>query len=159
MERRFIYRRFVRTLAAASALAATAACAAGEAESPLVLDDAWARPAIHLGDAAGHADVNSAAYMVLRNRGATADRLIGASSPAARVVELHRSSLEDGIMRMEHVDAIELPPRSEVRLEPGGYHLMLIGIRESLEVGDTVEITLHFEYGGTLTRRIPVAQP
>lgn len=155
MRSHIFLRRALLTLAATIALGGAVACALGEADSSLVVDDAWVRPAVHLGDS----DVNSAAYMLLRNRAATPDRLVGAASPAARVVEIHRSSLDDGIMRMEHVHAIDIPPRGELRLEPGGYHLMLIGIREPLEVGDSVEITLHFEHGGEITRRVPVGQP
>lgn len=95
-----------------------------------------------------HGGATSAVYLVLRNRGREGDRLIGARTDVARTVELHHSSIEDGIMRMRQVDAVEVPARGEARLEPGGYHIMLIGLVRGLEVGDRFEVTLEFEKSG-----------
>ena len=54
-----------------------------------------------------------------------------------------------GMMTMQPVESIEVPAGETVALEPGGYHVMLIGLVEDLEVGDTVEVTLEFESGET----------
>lgn len=90
----------------------------------------------------------SAAYFVLRNRGGEADRLVAARTEVAGTVELHRSAIEDGVMRMRQVESIEVPARGEVSLAPGGYHLMLIGLTRELKDGDRFTITLDFERSG-----------
>ena len=135
-------------------------CAASDGTEQLRIEDGWVRPVpLMSGLSEGEtADVNSAAYMVLRNPSGEADRLIGATTTAARAVELHLSSLDDGIMRMRQVDAIEVPAQGEVRLEPGGYHLMLIGVTEPLEEGGEVAVNLHFDRAGEVTVRVPIAQ-
>lgn len=135
-------------------------CAATDASHELRIEDSWVRPVpLMSGLSDGDmADVNSAAYMVLRNPADEADRLIGATTKAARAVELHHSTLEDGIMRMRQVEAIEVPARGEVRLEPGGFHLMLIGVNETLEDGGEVALNLHFDRAGEVTVRVPIAQ-
>ncbi len=94
---------------------------------------------------------NGAAYLRgIRNTGAEPDRLIGASTPVARAVEIHRSAVDaDNVMRMRRVDAIELPPNVEVRLRHGGeYHLMLIDVKQPLKNGDRFPMTLRFERAG-----------
>ena len=111
--------------------------------------DAWARPTA----LEGAAQENSAAYLVIQNRGAGADRLIGVETDVANAVELHRSILEDGIMRMRRIDALEIPARGEVVLEPGGYHVMLIDLKAPLAAGDAVPLTLRFERTGEVEVR------
>lgn len=105
------------------------------------------------------AGTTTAAYVVIRNEGAAADRLVGASTDVAGATELHQSRVEDGIMRMRQVEAIEVPAKGEVRLEPGGYHLMLIGPTRDLHPGDRFEATLEFEKSGTRTIEIEVRHP
>jgi len=99
---------------------------------------------------AGHhgAGGNSAVYLVIRNRGREDDRLVGARTDVARAVELHLSVVEDGVMRMRQVDAVSVPPRGELRLQPGGYHLMLIDLARELKEGDRFDLTLDFEKSG-----------
>ena len=72
---------------------------------------------------------NSAAFMQLINRGQEAVALIGARSEASRVVELHTHTQEQGVMRMRQIKRIELPAGERVDLQPGGLHLMLIGLQ------------------------------
>jgi copper(I)-binding protein len=74
----------------------------------------------------------------------------------AGVVELHRSAIEDGVMRMRQVEAIEVPASGQMRLEPGGYHLMLIGVKRELRNGDRFPITLEFELSGTQVLEVEV---
>ena len=94
---------------------------------------------------------NSAAYMILRNVGNAPERLTGAGSGAARIAELHRTTIDpQGMARMGRVAAIDLAPGGEARLEPGGYHLMLMGVSRTLSEGDTVKLYLHFEVTGSL---------
>jgi periplasmic copper chaperone A len=85
----------------------------------------------------------------LRNGGAEVDHLVGARTPKARVVELHRSVVDAGVMRMRPVDAIELPPGRELRLMHGGeFHLMLIELAAPLADGDRFPMWLRFAKAG-----------
>lgn len=145
---------------ALTSLVLLSACAASDNTLELGVDDAWVRPVPLLdGLSEGEvADINSAAYMVLRNPGAEADRLVGATTSVARAVELHHSTLEDGVMRMREVETIEVPERGETRLDPGGFHLMLIGVSEPLEEGGEVTLHLHFERAGEIQINAPIVQ-
>ncbi|MFP7672615.1 copper chaperone PCu(A)C [Marivita sp. S0852] len=99
-----------------------------------------------------------AAFMMIRNTGDEADRLIGADSDAAARVELH-THLEDanGVMRMIHVeDGFELPVDGEIAMVRGGKHVMLIGLTNALNHGDSISVTLSFEKAGDVVVDIPV---
>jgi copper(I)-binding protein len=87
-------------------------------------------------------------FMKLDNTGNIADRLLRASTPAADRVELHGAVVDAADIQMQAVKAIELPPGVDVMLQPGGLHLMLIGLKDPLEKGETVPLTLTFERGG-----------
>ncbi|MGA1318603.1 MAG: copper chaperone PCu(A)C [Rubrivivax sp.] len=103
-----------------------------------------------------------AAYLRgIRNTGGQADRLIGASTPAARAVEIHRSVIDaQHVMRMRAIDGIDLPPKGEVRLRHGGeHHLMLIGLQQPLKDGDRFPMTLRFEKAGEREVMVWVQQP
>jgi len=96
-------------------------------------------------------------YLVIRNEGERADRLVGATSPAAGRVMIHRSVERDGTTSMEHQHhGIAIPADGEVKLEPGGYHLMLMQLGERLEKGDRVPLTLEFEQAGTIEVELAV---
>lgn len=71
--------------------------------------------------------------------------LVSASSPVAGVVELHTMSMDDGVMRMRPVPKIDLPAGKAVELKPGGYHVMLMDLKQPLKTGDIVPITLKVE--------------
>ena len=71
--------------------------------------------------------------------------LLSASSPVAGVVELHTMSMDDGVMRMRPVPKIDLPAGKAVELKPGGYHVMLMDLKQPLKTGDIVPITLKVE--------------
>ncbi len=103
-----------------------------------------------------------AAYLrTLRNTGDQPDRLLGAATPAARSVEIHRSVVDaQKVMRMRAVDGIDLPPMAEVRLRHGGeYHLMLIDLKQPLKEGDRFPMTLRFERAGEREVMVWVQQP
>jgi copper(I)-binding protein len=123
-----------------------AAGAAGQspATSPITVEGAWARTSPMI-ERAG------AAYMVIRNAGATDDALIGASSSASAVVEIHQTTADpSGVMMMAPVGMIPVPAGGEAVLEPGGYHIMLIDLVAPLEEGATVDLRLSFQSGLTL---------
>lgn len=88
----------------------------------------------------------AAGYMTIRNAGSVADRLVGAETPRTNSVELHEMSVTDGIMRMRPIPGgIAIPPGQEVRLAPGGLHLMLIGPQGGFAQEARVPLTLIFE--------------
>jgi copper(I)-binding protein len=99
----------------------------------------------------------AAGYMVLRNKGA-ADRLVGASSPAAARVETHVTEKDGEVLRMKQVKGYDVPARGSFELKPGGAHLMLIDIRQPFKEGDRVPVTLRFENAGEVKIELPVSR-
>lgn len=100
---------------------------------------------------------SAGAYLTLENRGQAGDRLVAASTPVARRVELHTMSMDGNVMRMREVDAIALKPSSKVEMRPGeGYHLMLIGLNQSLQAGQSFPLTLQFEKAGKVEVKVAV---
>ncbi len=99
---------------------------------------------------------NSAAFMTLMNHGDSARSLVEAKSPAAKVVELHTHTMEDGMMKMRRIDKIDIPAQGSTVLEPGGLHVMLIGLTQDLNIGDKVSVTLVFANGEEQQVEAPV---
>jgi copper(I)-binding protein len=136
-------------LASATLLLATPARAHHDTKiGSIVIGHPWARAAL--------AGANGAAYMTLRNTGRDADRLLAASTPVARTVELHTHIRDGEVMRMRPVADIPIPPGETVRLRPGGLHVMLIGLTEPLRQGTTVPLTLRFERAGETTVQLEI---
>ncbi len=119
---------------------------------PFVIRNVWAR-------AAKQADTLSAVYMVIENTGDEPDRLLHAHSDVAGTIELHETKMENGVMKMQPVASIEVPPRGTVELKPGGLHVMLIGLTRDLNPGDTFVLELHFEKAGHVEVQAVVQQP
>jgi copper(I)-binding protein len=113
------------------------------------IEDAWARPV----PAAGG---NGAIFFRLVNAGNESDQLVGGQSPVAGTVEVHKTTMEEGVMKMEHIAALEVPAKSEVLLKPGDYHVMLIDVSTTLAPGDTLPITLNFEKSGEMALDVEV---
>ena len=99
---------------------------------------------------------NSAAFMMVKNGGSTDHAMVGGSTPAADVVELHTHIKEDGMMKMRQIPRIEVPANEMVELAPGGLHVMLIGLKGQLKPGESVELTLEFEDGSAMQLSAPV---
>ena len=101
---------------------------------------------------------NSAAFMTLRNDADAANAVVSASSPAAKVVELHTHIMDGGMMKMRQVDKIEIPAKGATELKPGGLHIMLIGLNEQLKPGMKISLTLKFADGSETTVEAPVQE-
>jgi hypothetical protein len=86
-----------------------------------------------------------AAYMVITNTGKVPVQLSGVDSRDFASVEVHQSIMHNGKMRMMALESLAIAPGKSVVLEPGGYHLMLIGPRKKLQAGDRVVLRLHFD--------------
>ena len=141
-----------------AALLLTSACAPSSpaptpttAQRPagISVDGAWAR-------AASGAGATSAIYLKIHNAGTADDQLIGARSDAARTVEVHRSSMDNGIMRMSPAGPVPVPAGGDVALEPGGLHVMLMDLPADLAEGSKIDLTLVFEVAGDVPVRVPV---
>lgn len=99
---------------------------------------------------------NGAVFMTVVNKGHQADRLISVSSDIAKKVELHTHKMDGDIMRMRHVDDIRVDTGASVALKPGGYHVMLMGLKKPLKKGETFSLTLEFQHAGKKTINVPI---
>ena len=95
-------------------------------------------------------DLPAGGYVTLGNHGDTAVSLVGASSSAYAYIMLHKSTVTNGMSHMSMIDKLVVPAHGQVRLAPGGYHLMLMHAVHPLKPGDVVKLTLHFASGSTL---------
>ena len=118
---------FSLVLTSVAALAQTAA---------VKVDGAWARATVQ-------GQRGTGAFMTLTAKDGT--RLVGVSSPAAGVAEVHEMKMEGDIMKMRAVPALELPAGKKVELKPGGYHVMLMDLKTPLAKDTTVPVTLLFK--------------
>ncbi|MCK0209618.1 copper chaperone PCu(A)C [Starkeya koreensis] len=90
-------------------------------------------------------------YLSLHNEGKEADTLVSATVEIAEKAEIHEMSVKDGVMTMRQLaNGIEIPAGGEVKLAPGGFHLMLMGLKQPLKEGETFKGTLTFAKAGTV---------
>ncbi len=153
----------IRNLFAAAALGSTvllAACnAAPETDAPAATEAAtsaiaitgpWSRETAEGQNAGG-------AFMTIANTGTAADRLTGGSTPVAARVEIHTMTMENDVMRMRQLeDGLEIPAGGEVTLKPGSFHVMLMDLKQPLQAGEKVPLTLTFAGAGTLETELEV---
>ena len=98
-----------------------------------------------------------AGYMTLTNIGTEADRLLAAEGEIAERIEIHQTVVTDGVARMqEQTEGLALEPGTTVVLEPGGLHLMMLGLTGPLNEGDDVPLTLTFEQAGEIEIELAV---
>ena len=127
--------------------------AATPVQNPSIrLDGPWVRRAPFMKDT----DSNTAGYVTIVNGGRSADTLLSATADVAKSVEIHETRNMSGMMMMEPVARIAVPPAARIELKPGGYHLMLIGLKRALGPSQTVMLTLVFERAGPITTRAVV---
>ncbi len=129
-------------------LALTLGTAAARAQT--VATDPWVRAT-----AAGQ----KATGLFVELKSPTAARLVGGSSPVASLVEVHEMTMEGGVMRMRALDALALPAGQAVSLKPGSYHVMLMGLKDTVKPGDTVPVTLTIERDGGKTETLQLQAP
>ncbi len=88
-------------------------------------------------------------YLVIKNQGGSADRLVGATTRAAGRVEIHEMAMTGSVMTMRALPrGLDLPAGQEVKLEPGGFHIMFMELKAPLKEGDKVPVTLEFQRAG-----------
>ena len=92
-----------------------------------------------------------AVYLSIMNMGAKSDELIGMSSTAASSAMLHQSKDENGVMKMEMLDILEIPAGKTVDILPGQMHIMLMELKATLKTGDHVALELEFKNSGKVS--------
>jgi copper(I)-binding protein len=128
----------------------TPALAQGTSNTSITVEQPWAR-------ATPGGAKTGAVYMTLDNKSSTADRLTGASSDVADKLQIHEMKVENGVMKMREVaGGLSIPAGGSVALKPGGYHVMLIGLKKPLTVGEKFPLTLTFEKAGNISLTVPV---
>jgi copper(I)-binding protein len=138
-------RTIIVALALGIALVGCGPAAPGDRTEAPTVSGAWVRPPMG-------PDRPAAGYLVVQAAADASDALIGASCELATSVEIHETtSGEGGMAGMHAVDRIEIPSGGTIVLEPGGYHLMLMGLTDELVPGSTVELVLTFERAGEVT--------
>jgi hypothetical protein len=98
----------------------------------------------------------SALYFTVKNGGSTADALVGARVEIAGATEVHEMVTEGSQSMMRPVERIDVPAGGEAVLEPGGYHVMLMNLKEELREGERIEVVLELEQAGSVTLEVPV---
>lgn len=110
--------------------------AACSPENGIDVQGAWARTA--------RQGENGVVYFLLENHTAETHEVLAAVSDVAETVEIHESQLSGDVMQMRRLESVSIGPGAEVIFEPGGLHIMLIGLKKDLQIGDEIELTLQF---------------
>ena len=133
------------------ALTALILCNVAQAADTLEISHAWIREA-------PPSSKVLAGYMTINNQGETAISINGISSPDFESAEVHRTVINEGIARMLHIEQLEIPAKGNVKLEPGGLHLMLFNPERALAAGDSVSLTIHLGSDTCMTVRAEVVR-
>jgi copper(I)-binding protein len=135
----------------AVALSLASACIAAVAQSaPVKVEGAWARATVQ-------GQKGSGAFMSLTAKDAT--QLVGISSPVAGVAEVHEMKMEGDVMKMRALPLLDLPAGKTVELKPGGYHVMLMDLKQPLAKGTAVPLTLRFKDAKGAESKLEVSVP
>jgi len=140
----------IAAIAVLASVAAAPALAHGYAKGALSIDHPWARETAP-GQTVG------GAFMTINNKGKQDDRLVSANSAVAGEVQIHTVSMTGGIMKMRQLtNGLPIPAGKSVTLKPGGYHVMLIGLKRPLQRGASIPLTLHFSRAGDVKVELAV---
>ena len=120
-------------------------------QNTIVVERPWAR-ATPAGAKTG------AAYVTLINNGDSSDSLLSATTPLADKVQFHSASEENGVSRMREMRTVEVAPGARVSFNPGGMHIMVVGLKHPLKEGQSFPLTLTFEKAGKEDVSVPVAK-
>jgi copper(I)-binding protein len=144
--------RGMSRIRASALLVGLVAVTAAVGDASIKVEDPWVRRA----PALPGTESKTAAYLTIVNGGAAPDALVAATADVATMVELHETRDMAGMMMMEPVPKIAVGPGARVQLRPGGFHLMLIGLKGALAPGQRVTLTLRFERAGPVTAQAEV---
>jgi len=123
------------------------------------VENVWSWPVEAMLDDQGSSHCTGVVYLTIVNEGA-ADRLIAIQTEVAEVIEFHETRKQGDIMTMQRVEgAIEIPADGQVAFKPGGLHIMLMGLKRSLDPSDRFELVLEFKKSGLVKVESEVRQP
>ncbi len=145
-------KRFLIILLIMALFAVTLAACGGGQGPKIEIKDPWARPSPKMA-------TSGAAYMIIENKGNEDDALIGVEGDVSDAIEIHEMVVdENNVMHMKPVEGqrLVIPAKGKVELKPGGYHIMLIGLKHQLQEGEVVDLTLKFEKSGEMKVQAPV---
>ena len=128
--------------ATALTLGSILASTPGVLANDVMVKDAFARASAVSTAKAG------AVYMTLSNQGEAPDKLLQITTQSAESAEVHESAEKDGVATMRPVENLEIPAGGSVELKPGGYHIMLMGLKAPLKKGDMIMLQLKFDHAG-----------
>ncbi len=139
----------MKTLSSTVALWALLGCGLVHAQTTVA--DPWVRGTVAQQKATGlFAQITSA----------KGGRLVSATSPVAGVVEIHEMAMDGNVMKMRALPSgLELPAGKAVELKPGGYHVMLLDLKQQMKAGDTVPVTLVFEGADKKRETVEIQAP
>ncbi|EAV44605.1 hypothetical protein SIAM614_06993 [Roseibium aggregatum IAM 12614] len=143
-----------KTVAAAAALSlvSLSALASDYKVGELTLTQPWTRATPPKAKAGG-------GFVEIINNGAVSDRLVGASSDVAAKVEIHEMAVADGVMKMRKMEnGVEIPAGETVALQPGGFHIMFMGLKQPFEEGSSIPVVLTFEKAGDVAVELAVSK-
>lgn len=136
-------RLFLTAVVCSFLLMASQSFAADMKHGGIMVEQPWARAS------AGPAKAG-AAYMTLANMGDKTDRLIDVKSDLASRTEIHTHLMEGGVMKMTRVDGIDVELGTPTTLQPGGLHIMFMGLKKPFVKGEKLPLTLVFEKAGAI---------
>ena len=118
------------------------------ADNGVAVHEAWAR-------ASAGAATTGVVYVILMG-GDQVDTLVDVSTPVAGAAEVHESVNDNGVMKMRSVAGVSIPAHSMVTFSPGGYHIMLMGLKRPLAAGQSFPLTLRFVHTAPVTVDVTV---
>jgi len=120
-------------------------------EQAMMIHHAWAR-------ALPPVVPNGAAYLQLHNMGTESDELMSVSASIAKHTMLHESYFEDSKVAMRHISSLVINAGKRVEFKPGGFHIMLMGLKEPLNEGTSFELILNFKKAGAIKTTVKVTK-
>jgi copper(I)-binding protein len=123
--------------------------ALAQSSAPVEITHAWARATAATAKTGG-------AYLTIANKGASDDRLVAVAGTVAAKAELHVTSMDNGVMKMRPLPAVDIKAGGQAELKPGGMHIMLVGLAAPLKEGQTFPLTLTFEKAGKVEVTVTV---
>lgn len=130
-----------------TALAALALQPAFAGSAEIQITRAWSRASVGSGG-------NGVVYLTIENTGTQIERVVSVATPIAKHASLHKTVEEDGMVRMLPVPNLEIAPTSWIVFEPGGLHVMLMGLRAPIEAGSRFPLTVRFEKVGPIETEV-----
>jgi copper(I)-binding protein len=126
------------------------ACSINPNNENVQIGKIWSRPALE-----GN---NSAVYFIIQNNQSTNEKMLSAESTIAEFSEIHLSSNVDGVMKMMEQENVEIEAGKQLEFKPMSYHIMLINLKQDLNVGDQFNLILYFENAGAKEIEVEVKE-